>query len=270
MNKVAAYLIGSLVLLGLLFWQLGRIAPARPNGAGSPQTETDPAKPPLVVYVAASNRPVFEEFSKDFERRFKIPVEAQYGASQTLLTSLDVSKTGDLYLPADSSYLDRAREKDLVREIYPLGKMTAALAVAKGNPKGIKTLDDVLKEGVRFVQANPDAAAIGLLTRNAFTKTGQWEKLESRTATFKTTVNDVANDIKAGAADAGIVYDVVIQANPELEQVVVPELFDIKALVQIAILNSTAQPAEAVQLAKDMADPTHGQLLYRKYGFERP
>ncbi len=36
----------------------------------------------------------------EYEREFNRSVQIQYGPSQTLLSSIELSKTGDLFLPA--------------------------------------------------------------------------------------------------------------------------------------------------------------------------
>src|SRR5215204_6390781 len=66
---------------------------------------------PLVVYCAASNKSVLEAIRGDYEKAFGTELQIQYGASQTLLAALEVAGAGDLYLPADDSYLKLARER---------------------------------------------------------------------------------------------------------------------------------------------------------------
>ena len=64
-----------------------------------------------MLFCAASNRAVMEAIRADYEREFGRSIQIQYGASQTLLSSMEVSGSGDLYLPADDSFLEIAREK---------------------------------------------------------------------------------------------------------------------------------------------------------------
>lgn len=70
----------------------------------------------VLFYCAASNRAVMEEIRTEYEKETGRRVEIQYGPSQTLLSQIEVSKHGDLYLPADTSYLDIGREKGLISE----------------------------------------------------------------------------------------------------------------------------------------------------------
>ena len=223
---------------------------------------------PLVVYCAASNKSVLEAIRADYEKEFGTRLQIQYGASQTLLAALEVAGAGDLYLPADDSYLDLARERKLLVDEYPLASMQPVVAVAKGNPKQITRLDDLLKDGVRVSQASPDAAAIGKLTREALSASGQWEKLHGKTTVYKTTVNEVANDVKVGAVDAGIVFDAVLHDYDTLEAVAIPELADVKAHVAVAVLSGSKQAQQANHLARYIAARDKGLVRYRELGFQ--
>jgi molybdate transport system substrate-binding protein len=256
------------VLVAISMWAAGIAAingcsapPANPAGKAEPRQ-------PLVIYCAASNKSVLETILADYEREFGVRHQIEFGASQTLLASLEIAGEGDLYLPADESYLDLARERKLVAEQYPLATMQPVIAVAKGNPKQIKQFTDLLRTDVTIAQANPDAAAIGKLTRDALTAIGQWEKLHAKTTVYKTNVNEVANDVKIGAVDAGIVYDAVLHDYPSLEAVSLPELAGVKARVAIALLNASQQPRPAKHLARYIAARDKGLVRYREFGFE--
>src|SRR5687768_13264928 len=97
-----------LVSLGLLGVLVAAVVDRQPSSkkAGSNAE-------PLVVYCAASNKSVLEAIRADYEKAFGTPLQIQYGASQTLLAALEVAKAGDLYLPADDSYLAMARDRHL-------------------------------------------------------------------------------------------------------------------------------------------------------------
>lgn len=234
----------------------------------SPPTSPADASQPLTIYCAASNKSVLEAIRRDFEQAYGTRLEIQYGPSQTLLASLEVTGVGDLYLPADDSYLALARGRKLTAEHFPLAEMNAVLAVPKGNPKHIMHLEDLLRDDVRLAQASAETAAIGKLTREALTSSGQWKALSDRTAVYKTTVNEVANDVKVGAVDAGIVFDAVLHDYDSLEAVSLPELAAVKAHVAVAVLKSSAQPRQALHFARYLASRDKGLLRYREFGFQ--
>ena len=103
--------------------------------------------------------------------------------------------------------------------------MRPVVAVAKGNPKNIRTFDDLLREDVRVALANPDAASIGRTIQELLEKQRPMGRVEEHAKVFKPTVGDVANDVKIGSVDAGVVWDATARQYPELEAVHLP-LFD--------------------------------------------
>ena len=185
------------VLLGLLFWNQS------PPSHG-------PRREALVVYCAAGLKPVVEAVAKDYEREQKTSVQLQYGGSGTLLSNLRVAQRGDVFIPADTSFIDLGNSNRLLAEVLPLARMSAVITVAKGNPKNIRSIRDLLRDGVRVSLGNPDSVAIGTVARAALTRSGDWAALSARALVFKPTVNDVANDVKLGAVDAGIVWNVTV------------------------------------------------------------
>ncbi|MCA9246805.1 MAG: molybdate ABC transporter substrate-binding protein, partial [Planctomycetales bacterium] len=260
MNRISLVLLATLVLGVALVWSLRDSPPA----TNSNSTETRS----LLVYCAASNRAVMEAVRDDYEAEYPVKLEIQYGPSQTLLASVDVSGKGDLYLPADDSYLQVASSRGLVKEILPLAEMSAVVAVAKSNPRRVKQFSDLLADELRIVQASPDAAAIGKLTRDVLTAAGQWDSLHAATSAYRTTVTDVANDVKVGAADAGIVFDAVLHEYPELEAVSLPELRDAKANIAVGVIAGAKQPSLALHFARYLAARDRGGLRYAEYGFQ--
>src|SRR5438270_10713312 len=75
-----------------------------------------PATKPLLVYCAVAVKAPVEAAAREYQKTHGVRIELQFGASQTLLTNATLSHTGDLYLPADDSYISLAREKRLLAE----------------------------------------------------------------------------------------------------------------------------------------------------------
>ncbi len=259
------------IILCLLAVLVGALAMLARTDAPQPlvneRGESIETRSTIVLFCAASNRAVMEAIRVEYEQEFGRSVQIQYGASQTLLSSIEVSETGDLFLPADDSYLELARAKSLVAETLPLATMHAVVAVRKGNAKSIQSFDDLLRSDVQFVQASSEAAAIGKLTRQVLGAAGLWEKLAAATTAQRTTVTDVANDLVAGAADAGIVYDAVLHTYPDLEAIELPELAAATSKVSIGVIASTKQPSAALHFARYAAARDRGQIQYAEHGF---
>ena len=129
----------------------------------------------LHLYCAANMRRPIEELAKNYFEKYKVTIEADYDGSGSLLGKLQTEargsskeKRGDLYLAADDSYIIKAREKGLVAESLPVAYMRPVIAVRKGNPKKIRSAEDLLGEGLKVAVCNPDQAAVGRSARRAF------------------------------------------------------------------------------------------------------
>jgi molybdate transport system substrate-binding protein len=254
---LTAFVGSAAVLAGLLFGLHWLSAPGGPAAS----------REPLVVYCAAGLKAPLESIARAYEAEHGQAVELRLGGSQTVLTNLELARQGDLFLPGDDSYIRAARDKGLLAEVLPLARMRAVVLVGEGNPRKITAWQGLTAEGVRVAQANPDAAAVGLLTRQKLQAAGKWEALQKRTVVFKGTVNDVANAVRLGAADAGVVWDTVAALHPRLAAVKLPELEGVTARVQIAVLKSCARPAEALRFARYVAAHDRGLRHFTKHGF---
>lgn len=259
MNNAKAWGLGS---LGIAAAAASLLLAGRPNPPGGPAPSE-----PLLLYCAAGLKTPVETAARAFEQETGVPVQLQYGGSGTLLGNLRVAARGDLFLAADESYLAIARSNGLVAETLPLARMHPVIAVARGNPRGIRGLADFSQAQVAL--ANPDAAAIGRVTRQALQASGQWARLEPRVKVFKPTVNDVANDIKLGTVEAGIVWDATVRQYPELEAIEVPgwDGPDHTVAVSVGVLRSAPRPAAALRLARFLGAPDRGLREMSRAGF---
>lgn len=225
----------SVMLLSVLLFKISQKGPDRDSS--------------LMMYCAAGLKPPILRAANEFEVSYGVKVELQFGGSGTLLNNLQVAHHGDLYLAADSSFMNLAEEKSLIKQGFPLVKMRPTLAVKKGNPKQISGVSDLLKKEIRLSLGNPEAASIGKMSKNILQQMGLWKKLKhvvEERGVFKPTVSEIANDIKLGSVDAGIIWDATVQQYEDLEPVQVEGFGHIESSVMIAILNSSKK----VDLAK--------------------
>lgn len=227
----------------------------------------------LLFYCAAGMKEPLEVIARNYEAEYGVQIQVQYGGSGTLLSNLQLSGEGDLYLAADSSYIEIAQEKGLVAETMPLARIQPVLAVMRDNPKGIQTIADLFRKDVRAALANPDAASIGKTTQAMLERSGQWDAIENAVrerGVFKPTVNDVANDVKLGTVDAGIVWDATAGLYPELRAIALPEAEGFVKYVTVGILNTTEKRVAALQFAHYLAAPEKGQRVFGQFGFDVP
>lgn len=240
------------VLLALLLWN-----PERDTVASTGQ--------PILVYCAAGLKVPAEAIKREYAKAYGIEVELDFGNSEGLLNKMELARRGDLYLPADTSYLDKARAKGLLAETIPAATMKPILAVRRGNPRQIQGLADLMRPEVKIGLANPDLAAVSALVRKALPD--QWLQLQKKALVIKPTVTDVANDIKLRAVDAGFIWDAMLVQYPELEAVPLPALESATAEIAIGVLTSSRQPTAALRFARYLTARDKGLEFFRQQGY---
>ncbi|MCK5702251.1 MAG: molybdate ABC transporter substrate-binding protein, partial [Cyclobacteriaceae bacterium] len=222
----------------------------------------------LVLYCAAGIKPPVEKLVKDYEKISGVQIEIQYGGSGTLLSGLRIAQSGDLYLAADESYLKEASKLGLITETGPLAYLSPVIAVKKGNPKNITGIEDFLKEDISFSLGNPEAASVGKFTKEILESRGLWKSVKEVVTVFKPTVNEVANDIRIGAVDAGIIWNATANQYETLE-IVNAELFDgFTKQVTIGVLSSSENPTEALGFLRYLSSREFGNPAFSANGYE--
>ena len=254
--------LATAAILGLALWALR--APGHAGPAG------DAAGGVLTVFCAAGIRPPFEELAAEYERRFGVRVEAQYGGSGTLLANLLVVDKGDLYLAGDDSFVERARQNGLVVESLPLASMRAVIGVRAGNPHGIESLQDLARgaaQGLRVGLAHPQTAAVGRIARKHFLQAGLWEDLEQDLKVVKPTVGELAGDLELGTLDAALIWDATAAHYAGIEAVHVPALDADPREVTVGVLSASQRPTAALRLARFLASRDVGAPVFEAHGY---
>ncbi|MCK5775715.1 MAG: extracellular solute-binding protein, partial [Bacteroidales bacterium] len=222
----------------------------------------------ILLYCAAGVKPVVEQVAQDYYKEYGIRIDLQYGGSGTLLSNLRVAKQGDLYLAGDKSYIDEGIKYGFIKETQTLAYMEPVIAVAKGNPKGIQSIEDLLEGNLKIGIANPDAASIGRLTKKILSKSGQWEALRKNVTVLMPTVNEVANSIKIGAIDAGIIWDATANQYSELDIIEAPVLKNHNKSITIGVLKYSKIPTEALKFLRYLSARDKGLIVFEDLGYQ--
>lgn len=219
----------------------------------------------LTVYCAAGLKKPVEALARQYEQETGIPVSLQFGGTGTLLTQLRVAGKGDLFLAADEGSMEEARQMQVIREVLPVALQHPVVAVARGNPKNIRTLDDLLRPDVRLALTNPEAASIGKVTQRLLGP--KWQPLADRARVMKPTVTEVAADTRLGTVDAAFIWDSLLPQYAGLEAVRLPGISDHGEKASAAVLDSARSPEAALSFARFLAAPVPGGKTFQEHGF---
>ncbi len=259
--RFATALVVSLGLVfGLAYFlRSDRVSPQAADGQG----ET------LLFHCAAGIRLPVSEIVAEYEKTYGVTIQTNFDGSGKLLGQLPAAG-GDLYLAADVTYHHEARNQGLVREIVPIAFQRPVIAVAKGNPHNISSLDDLKGNGIQLSLAKPEVAAISRVARRLINENapGSWDSFWQAVDIQRSTVNEVANDIKLKTADAGIVWDATAAQYPELEIVPIPELQGPPNQITIGVMESCSNPTRALHFVRYMTSRDRGLPVFARFGYE--
>ncbi len=234
----------------------------------SPAPQAPQAGGSLYLYCGAGIHPPIAEAIAAFRKETGVDVRADYAGSGTLLSNIRASKRGDLYLPGEADYIDRAENFGLIASRRDLCFFVPVILVPKGNPKGIKSLQDLAQPGLRLGLGNPDACAIGQLCVRLFQKNNiPLDAIAKNTKMHTLTVNELGLQVKLGQLDAAIVWDATAAYyRDSTEAVPIPAEQNLISRVTIAILNTATDRALAQRFVDFLAGEA-GQAIFKKHNY---
>lgn len=195
----------------------------------------------LLLYCAAGIRPPVSDLVDAFSEEYGVKVVTDYAGSETLLSKIKVARQGDLYMPGDKYYIEQAEKEDMILSQRPVSYWIPTILVQKGNPKGIQTLNDLLKPGLKVGLGDPNVCAIGKITRRILTKNGITPEAMEHNLTFQSlTVNELGMQIQARALDAVIIWDAMARYYSQYgDQIQISPENNVISVVEIGVLKFT-------------------------------
>ncbi len=205
----------------------------------------------IYFYCGAGLRPVVDEIVEMFAKETGISVRVDYNASNLLLGRIRASEKGDLFMPGDMYYIEKAAALGLISESWKVAAFVPVIMVGKDNPLNIRTLADLTQGGLKLGLADERTAAIGRTARLLFKQNGiPLEAVGKNLVYDSVTVHELAVAVKLGHIDAAIVWEPVALLYKETDIVRIPPGKNIVVPVPIAVLTSTQREKEARQFAR--------------------
>ncbi len=222
----------------------------------------------LEFYCAMGlNKPI-RKVIEAYEKESGVRMTYKFDGSGALLSSIAAAGRADLYLAADTTYMETARERGIdVREQFTIGYQRPVIAVYNGNPMGIKTLDDLARKDVRLYLADPQVAAISKVARKRMGDE-TWNKLWAAKLAQRPTVVAVANDVAGEKTGAGIIWDATAGQYPGIEMIEVPRFEQSKNQITLAVLGSSRNPTAALHFARFLTAADRGLDTLKQFGYD--
>lgn len=226
----------------------------------------------LLAPCGAALQPAMDVIADTYYRRTGVRVDFAYAGAQMLLGQLAYSRRGDLYMPGEAFWVDQAAKRGLVEDSRTVCWFLPVIMVPKGNPKHIKTVQDMAKPGVRVGIGHPKALAVGPVTKRIMERAGIWEAVQRNVVMQAGCIPELANAVAMKAVDAGILWDACAEMVEEHVDIVKidPELNEVAEVV-LATLKVSQHPEEARKFMEFAASEEAAAILEeRGFRTERP
>lgn len=234
---------------------------------------TQSASAKLLLFAGAASKPATEEVVKAFQEKFRIPADVIFGGSGFVLSQMKLSRRGDIYFPGSSDFMEVAKREGLV---YPesekiVAYLVPAINVQKGNPRGIRSLKDLARKGIRLAIANPEMVCVGTYAVEIIEKnlnSQEKENLNKNLVNYTESCEKTANVISLRAVEAVIGWRVFQYWDPERIETVFlkPEEIPRIGYIPIAISKFTQDRALAQTFVDFILSP-QGKSIFQKYNY---
>jgi len=220
------------------------------------------------VAAAASLTEAFTAMAKEYESDHPgVRIMPTFAASSALAQQVNDGAPVDVFASADEANMKKVTDAGSATGPRVFARNRLAILVAKGNPKGIKSLADLANPGVVFLLCAPEVPC-GRFGAAALTKAG----IKATPASLEENVKGVVSKVTLGEADAGIVYSTDVEAaGDKVEGVGIDIAGDpaLTAAYPIAVTKQ-AEDAKAANGWVDFVLSEQGQRTLSRFGFLPP
>ena len=227
----------------------------------------------ILIFAGAAGKPATEEVARVFRKKTGIRVNIIFGGSGFVLSQMKLASKGDLYFPGSSDFMELAKKEGLVLSetekvvVY----LVPAINVQKGNPKAVRSLKDLTRNGMRVAIANPEMVCVGtyaveIIERNL--TPDEKQRLKKNLVNYTESCEKTANAISLKAVDAVIGWSVFAYWDPDRIETVYLKPGEISRIgyIPIAISRFTQDKTLAQKFIDFLLSP-EGKSPFQKYHY---
>lgn len=229
-------------------------------------TNGDTEKQELIVLCGSSFVPPTDEVIKQFQAETGIEIVTTSAGSEDFLPLVKAGKKGDILVTHDP-YLDYVKEAGAYLDSTQVGFVAPVLAVAKGNPKNIHSIEDLARDGLKVGLTDPEYSTCGEMVFALLEKKGIKDAVLKNVGNRLTKGHsNLGTFMETGAVDAVIMWNGVAHNYKEhLEIVPVPYEYDTDIRVHIIGLNYTRHPELTERFIAFARE--HAKDIFASYGY---
>ena len=227
----------------------------------------------ILIFAGSASKPPTEEGVRVFQEKTGVHVDVIFGGSGFVLSQMKLAKKGDLYFPGSSDFMEKAKKEGLV---YPESEkmvvyLVPSINVQRGNPKGIRSLKDLTRDGMRVAIANPEMVCVGLYAIEIIEKNltpAEKERFKRNLVNYTESCEKTAVAISLKAVDAVLGWEVFQYWDPERIETIYLKPDEISRIgyLPIAISKYTKDKSSAQKFI-DFLLTLEGKAIFQKHHY---
>ena len=182
-------------------------------------------RPELTLMSGAMLKPAVEKLLKRFEQREGVSINTIYAGCGIHVAQMKAMKSGqvasahfpDAYFACDVSFMDQVQQ--WFEASRRISRNDIVLAVAKGNPHKVKSIEDLARLELRVGLAHPVNSALGALTDDLLKQLKLHERVYAPSRKTPVVHTDaghmLVNQLRTGSLDVVVVYRSNVLSNKE-------------------------------------------------------
>ncbi len=224
----------------------------------------------IEVFCGSATKPAMEEIIPEFTKLTHINVNLHIGSSGTMLSQIEISKRGDIYIPGSPDFMLKAVRKGIVEEndYKKIAWLIPAIAVPFKNSAKIGKLSDLAKPGLKILIANPESVCLGVYAIELLKKNGLYEKVKPNIITYSESCAKTASLVAMNTVDAAIGWSVFEKWNKDRIKIIplgkeeIPRI----AFIPAAITKFSANKGLSGQFIEFLKED-FSKIVFHKWGF---
>jgi ABC-type molybdate transport system substrate-binding protein len=236
-------------------------------------------RPSLVLMAGAMLRPGIHDVVQSFSEREGVEINTIYNGCGILVAQMQAMRSGkagpsahfpDAYFSCDISFMNKVQQ--WFEASTNISRNDMVLCVPKGNPKQVKSIEDLARLDLRIGLGHPVNSALGALTDDLLKKLQLHGKVYDparKTPTVQASAADMLiNQMRAGALDLIVVYRSNVLSDPENAEkyldIVEMNLKEAIAIQPFAVAKETQHPYLMRRLLAAILAPESKERFVKK------
>jgi len=221
----------------------------------------------LRVLCGSSMAAPMQEAGKLFTERRGIPMEFDFGGSETLLPKVIAGVSADVFVCHDP-FEDKLKAANRWAGTAVTGYLQPVLAVRPGNPKAIRSLEDLKRSDLKLGIGDPRYSTCGQLFVETLDKRGMRGAVMPQVVLQARTHAEVANGLILGPLDAVVVWNFIAVLYPGKLELVPTDATYPETRVTVVGLTQSQNPALRDAFL-EYCRSSEVQHLFRRHGYGR-